>query len=210
MPHRLSPLLIPTLRLFLALLVPGAGVIAAEPPVYDHEAEATYKQLTWDDFKGRWRKLSRFGAEGAYVGTGLKITDWHATPERLPDGAWRARPEGLVAYSFVEKFQSSVRPGNESEYALAHEQGHFDLTESVARELSAGLKGVEGRGPTARAAAQDLKHEVDTAFAAALQRLDEIQSRYDRETRHGTRKKAQKKWLREIERRLAATEDPPP
>lgn len=189
--------------LTLALLVPSSGVFAIEPPHIDDEALTTWRQVTWDDFQGRWRKLSRFGSEAAYVASGIQITDWYAAPERQPDGTYTARPEGLTAFSFMEKLQSSFLPGTDTDYALAHEQGHFDITEAVARELRAELTALVGRGPTAAAAVRDLKEHVDGAFTGALDRLEREQTRYDRETRHGTRKKAQRRWLKDIEERLA-------
>jgi hypothetical protein len=206
MPHKFSSPLIPILCVFFALLEPGARADATEPPRFDDEAQTTWRQVTWDDFKARWRKLSRFGAEAAYIASGIQITDWHAVPERQPDGTYTARPEGLTAFAFMEKFESSVLPGKNTDYALAHEQGHFDLTETVARELRAELTALEGRGPTADTAALDLKDQVDTAFAGALQRLDRVQASYDGETRHGTRKRVQRRWLREIEERLTAAQ----
>jgi len=205
MPNRFSHLLIPILCTVLEFLVPASG-FTTEPPQIDDEALATWRQVTWDDFKGRWRKLSRFGVEAAYIASGIQITDWHAVPERRPDGTYTARPEELTAFAFMEKLQSSVLPGKKTDDALAHEQGHFDLTESIARELRAELTSLVGRGATAGAAARDLKSHVDAAFAGALERLDRVQTRYDVETRHGTRKKAQRRWLEEIRERLAVAQ----
>lgn len=206
MPNRFSQLLIPTLCAFISHLVPGPSLATTEPPQIDDEAVTTWRQVTWDDFQGRWRKLSRFGAEAAYIASGIQITDWHAVPERRPDGTYTARPEELTAFAFMEKLQSSVLPGKKTDDALAHEQGHFDLTESIARELRTELTTLVGRGSTGGAAARDLKNQVDSAFAGALERLDRVQTRYDAETRHGTRKKAQRRWLEEIRERLAAAQ----
>lgn len=167
-------------------------------PEIDDEVVTTWRAVTWDDFKARWRKLSRFGAEGGYIATGFEITDWTTHPERKGDGAWRARPEGLLAHASMEKLRSSHQPGADSAYNLAHEQGHFDLTEVVTRRLWARLLTLEGRGPTPGAAAQDLRDRVEAAFRDATEEHDRIQLRYDRETTHGTKKRAQRKWLRQI------------
>lgn len=176
---------------------------ATEPPQFDDEAQATWKQVTWDDFKGRWRQRTRFGREAAYIASGLQLTEWRAATERQSDGTWIARPQGLTGFAYMEKFESSVEPGKKDDYGLAHEQGHFDLTEVVARELRAELLGLEGRGATGGEAAVDLKKKVDAAFTAALQRLEELQERYDGETAHGTKKKVQRRWLEDIPKRLA-------
>lgn len=194
-----------TMALAPALLAPAPGH-ATEPPRIDDEAQATYKQVTWDDFKGRWRRQPRFGAEAAYIASGIQISDWSTDPQRQPDATWVARPDGLTAFSFMEKFESSVEPGQQSDYALAHEQGHFDLTEVVARELRVELLDLEGTGAIRGDAAVDLQSRVDEAFAAALARMDRIQQQYDGETVHGTKKKKQRQWLADIRERLAAAQ----
>lgn len=194
----------------LALLAPGALSHATEPPQIDDEVMTTWREITWDDFQGRWRKLSRFGAEGAYIASGIQITDWTAVPESRPDGTYTARPEELTAFALMEKLRSSFQPGSNTDRALAHEQGHFDITESIARKLRAELTTLTGRGPTAKAAALDLKQQVDTAFNDALEHLDRLQTRYDVDTRHGTRKKAQRRWLEDIRKRLLDTPASPP
>lgn len=176
---------------------------ALEPPRFDDEAQTTWRPITWDDFKGRWRQRSRFGIEGAYIASGLQLTEWRAAAERLGEDRWVARPEGLTAFAYMEKFESSVEPGRKNDYALAHEQGHFDLTEVVARELRKKLLALESRGASGRDAALDLKQKVDKAFSNALERLGEIQHRYDGETAHGTKKKIQRRWLEEIPELLA-------
>lgn len=208
LPHRPRRPRLATLCVLLALLAPGVLSHATEPPEIDDEVMTTWREITWEDFQGRWRKLSRFGAEGAYIASGIQITDWTSVPEPRPDGTYTARPEELTAFAFMEKLRSSVQPGEKTDYALAHEQGHFDLTESIARELRAELKSLSGRGTTPKAAVLDLKGQVDAAFEGALERLDRIQTRYDVETRHGTRKKAQRRWLKEIRERLAAARAP--
>ena len=206
MPHRPRRTRLTTLCVLLTLLVPGVVSRATEPPKIDDEVLTTWREITWEDFRGRWRKLSRFGAEGAYIASGIQITDWTAVPEPRPDGTYTARPEELTAFAFMEKLRSSVQPGSNTDFALAHEQGHFDITESIARELRAELATLTGRGPTAKAAALDLNERVDTAFNGALERLDRLQTRYDVETRHGTKKKAQRRWLKDIRERLAAAQ----
>lgn len=167
-------------------------------PEVDDEVLTTWRTVSWDDFRAPWRKPSRFGAEGGYIASGIRITDWTTEPRPVGDGTWRAEPEGLVAYSFMEKLRSSHRPGADSAYNLAHEQAHFDLTEVVTRRLLARLSVLEGRGATPGAAARDLRKQVEAAFEEALEELDRLQVRYDRETAHSGKKKAQRKWLREI------------
>lgn len=177
---------------------PASAASLAEPPVIDDEARTTWRQVTWEDFKGRWRKLSRLTNEGAYIATGIQLADWQTRPEPTGDGTWVAEPQGLAVYSFMEKYMSSYQPGSNTDYALAHEQGHFDLSELVARRLALRLVGVTGRGDSPGAAAEDLQRKVDQRFSAALEELDRLQSSYDGETRHGGRKNAQRKWWKEI------------
>jgi hypothetical protein len=82
--------------------------------------------------------------------------------------------------------------------ALAHEQGHLDINETHANLLRARKPSASGHGKTPAAAAADLKQKVDAILAEAARRCTEVQDRYDRETAHGTREKAQRSWEAQI------------
>lgn len=196
---------------FLAACGPGNAASPASPstfrPQVDEEVETTWRPLTWDDFKGTWTRRSRFDRAQAYVATGIRLDEVEIRPRQLPSGEWVATAEHLVPYAYMLKYESSYARGANIDRVLAHEQGHFDLTEAVARRLRAEFAGLEGRGATAEAASDDLSRRIDDRFDAAQRELDRLQSRYDGETGNGTEKKKQKRWLERIAEMLAEAAD---
>ena len=103
--------------------------------------------------------------------------------------------------------QSSARRGARTDFNLAHEQVHFDIAEYEARKLALQVRDIRVTG------AEDsldlritLEDEVRGAYAAAMTALLQHQDRYDGETRHGTRKKPQKQWQRDVAELLETTE----
>jgi hypothetical protein len=125
------------------------------------------------------------------------------------DGSWTARLTSFDCFSAVEpaKCWNSVP---ESPRVLDHEQGHFDLAEIFARrmqrrfdELMAG-NNASGSGGTERLAREALEKEIKRISDDVYAALTEAQATYDKETRHGTRPRAQRehrRWQRqELER----------
>ncbi len=180
-------------------------------PVFDTASETTYRQVTWKDFKGggqsppgwnRWRTGSF-----AHIASGIRPGAYKV---EVRDGGdeWIAFAMELRPYAVMDKFHSAVKPGSKNPEALAHEQLHFDITESVARRLTVELAAVRGRGTDAGAARKDLVRQLEARFAAANQELVELQTLYDRETRNSQVRKKQKKWAVKIDEILRqATED---
>ncbi len=113
-------------------------------------------------------------------------------------GEWRARAAGVRPYALMNKDFSAARHGSKSPHVLAHEQLHFDLAEAFARRLAVEMAGFEGRGDLRQDARVDLDRQLRQRFEAAMRELGELQDRYDEETNHGLRKKAQKQWAAKV------------
>jgi Bacterial protein of unknown function (DUF922) len=121
------------------------------------------------------------------------------------DGSWTARLTQFECFSAIEpaKCWNTVP---ESPRVLDHEQGHFDLAEIFARrlqrrfdDLMAG-KNASSSGRTERAAREALEKEIKRVADDAYAALSEAQATYDKETRHGTRPRAQRehrRWQRQ-------------
>ncbi len=178
-----------------------AGERMLGAPVFDHATETTYRQVTWDDFKGnakappswnRWRTGSF-----AHIATEVRLGRFQV--EVVPDGdGWLARPVGVRPYAVMNKDFSAVKHGSRNAYTLDHEQLHFDIAETVARRITVYLVPLRGRGASQQAAGEDLARQIRERYEAGIKELWELQGAYDGETGNGQRKKKQKKWAQDV------------
>jgi predicted secreted Zn-dependent protease len=87
-----------------------------------------------------------------------------------------------------------------TDYILAHEQGHFDITEIFARKLNEALQNYEFNKKTFR-------KDINDIYQAIVKQKEEYQKMYDGETDHSRNKKIQYEWLEKIQELLAVTEN---
>jgi hypothetical protein len=170
----------------------------------DHEAECTYKKLTWDDFRGPVMN----GQQQAWI-VAMVVLEPVRVEMKLKEGGGGAvaRARNPAVYALMNKLESGARPGARNDRNLAHEQIHFDLTEYLARRLSRELRTLTVEGPTATEelqrdlliAVEKLHNETQTDYMA-------LQQQYDGETGNGTRDGAQKKWAKKAADLLASEE----
>lgn len=195
-----------TLRsiLLLALTLPNLA-IASETllgaPSYNNRTECTYRQVTWEDFRGDGKKPSGWGrwqnGTFAHIATGIQLGRFEIAT-RESEGEWIAVAVGIRPYAVMAKDFSAVMHGSRNAYSLAHEQLHFDIAEVAARRLAVELASLEGRSTSSKQAREDLSQRLGKAFEAGVQGLHELQDRYDGETAHSTKKKKQKKWAEDV------------
>jgi hypothetical protein len=69
---------------------------------------------------------------------------------------------------------------------LAHEQLHFNISEITARDLRKKLR--------SKKYTSNYRKEIRGIYEQAIQHGDDMQKRYDKETRHGLSKEAQQRW----------------
>ncbi len=69
---------------------------------------------------------------------------------------------------------------------LAHEQFHFNIAELTARDLRRKLK--------SKKYTSNYRKEIRSIYEQSIQDGDDMQKRYDKESRHGLSKEAQKRW----------------
>jgi Bacterial protein of unknown function (DUF922) len=80
---------------------------------------------------------------------------------------------------------------------LEHEQLHFDLTELAVRRIRRRFVDLKDACDD-----PDKKEDLRVAIADIDRELQEEQSRYDRETGHGTNPVSQDQWMRRIRKQL--------
>jgi predicted secreted Zn-dependent protease len=166
-------------------------VIEASPVIYlgskeENEEVIPWKyerMLTWEDFQCEPKRGTDVVATtSTTLGISYQLID------------------GQLSYSITCNFSKlkswgSMRTG----YILAHEQGHFDITELMARKLHADLQAYVVNKKTFR-------QDIARIYQAAVQEKERMQESYDRETDHSRNKQRQYEWLDYIERLLLESE----
>jgi hypothetical protein len=186
----------------MSTLLIWADAARAAPRV-DHEAATTWRKVSWDDFRGPVIN----GRQVAWIAATVALEPIEVDVVQTEQGDWLASPRYPVVYALMDKLQSGVRPGKRVDYTLAHEQVHFDIAEVHARRLHRALQEIEVRAPErSQSLYAGVLRAAQEAWQRTLESLSETQHRYDGETGHGLRKKAQKKWAREVAEMLAAEE----
>lgn len=86
-----------------------------------------------------------------------------------------------------------------TDYILAHEQGHFDITEIFARKLYEALQNYEFNKRT-------FKKDIGAIYQSIVKQKEDFQKAYDGETDHSRKTSLQYDWLEKIEGLLQETE----
>ena len=138
----------------------------------------------------------------------ISYDDFQAKPDEADTAAANISVSILLGYgntqsnilrfkvvAVMDKDESWIKNGFRKAHILNHEQGHFDIAQIFARKLAAELK---KRFYTPR----DVKI-LSAVYDDFLNRMNEVQVRYDDETRGGWDPVAQSKWRRYIKRELS-------
>jgi hypothetical protein len=86
-----------------------------------------------------------------------------------------------------------------TEYILAHEQAHFDITELHARKLYEALYNYEYKPAS-------FKNDIAAIYERIVKEKEEMQEAYDGETDHSRKRRLQYDWLEKIDKMLSETE----
>ncbi len=141
------------------------------------------RPLVWSDFKEFPQRSSRFNASifTSFSVQGKSMVESGEIVQRLE----------LDVYMIPS--QSWVK--NPSDYALNHEQRHFDIVRIVADRLIKRLNQAELTPEWYEATINDLYFE-------AYREMNRLQEIYDKQTRHGMDTDAQERWNRMIDESL--------
>lgn len=93
-----------------------------------------------------------------------------------------------------DQSESWIKSSHKNPETLMHEQGHFDITEIYARELSKKLN--------SKKFLIKETEEADLIYKSIVQEMNELQIQYDMETKGGTIMDKQQEWLHKIEESL--------
>jgi hypothetical protein len=106
---------------------------------------------------------------------------------------------GQLTYSITCNFSRHKSWGLlKTDYILAHEQGHFDITEIYARKLFKALQEYQFNRKTYR-------KDVNDIYRAIVQEKEDMQAVYDGESDHSRNRKIQYEWLQKIDQMLDET-----
>ena len=143
------------------------------------------ERLSWNDFTKK-RSNNHNGLQ-ALTTAGIGVEFECNGPE----------PKVLVTCHFKKK--ESWTRNTESSELLAHEQLHFDITELFARKLRKKLS--ELADPCGKGSSK-----VQGIYNSNFKLLNEYQTRYDKQTKHGLNEKEQAEWINKISKELKELE----
>jgi hypothetical protein len=141
------------------------------------------KRLAWDDFLCEPKRGSdAVASTSTSLGIAYQLTDgqlkYHITCNFNKEKSW-----GLL----------------KTDYILAHEQGHFDITEIFARKLSEALQNYQFNK-------RSFKRDISQIYQSIVDQKEAFQKQYDGETDHSRNRRMQYDWLEKIESLLEETQ----
>jgi hypothetical protein len=139
------------------------------------------QKLIWSDFKGTPEK----GSDATAI-----------TSSGFGFNAWASNRNGnafitVTVYCYFSKQKSWVIKGRESDYALTHEQHHFDVTWIAANNFFNKLK-------AASFTWQNYNELLDKIYNGSMKELEKMQNQYDGDTRNGRLIQEQARWNKKI------------
>jgi hypothetical protein len=170
---------------------------ASECGDYEDGDRATHRPIAWRDFKAP----DALRGAVAYIATSIAVEPIQFELTLELDGTWSARPTAVCVRAFVLKRGSGFVRREARDRDLAHEQGHFDITEIFARALAERLGRIRENAASPEAALEAVQLHVDRATLRTLAAWRAQQALYDLETECSAR--AERRWARWIAQQLA-------
>jgi hypothetical protein len=141
------------------------------------------KRLEWTDYLSKPDPESDAAATTTtYLGVEYKIS------------------KSIFSYKIACRFSKQKSWGlYKTPYILAHEQGHFDITEIFARQLNQRLGEYVFNKRT-------FEKDLKKIYEDVMKEKENFQKQYDEESDYSRNKKVQFEWLEKIEKILEETE----
>ena len=140
------------------------------------------RKLAWDDFLCEPKKD---GDAVASTSTSLGLS-------------YQLRDNQLTFHIICNFSKEKSWGALKTDYILAHEQGHFDITEIFARKLYEALYHYELNPAT-------FKKDIAAVYNRIVKEKEEMQLAYDSETDHSRKRSLQYQWLDKIDNLLTET-----
>ena len=149
--------------------------------------------LTWHDFPGRVPASAR---TDAFTATNYDVRANYIW--QVQHGSKSFRLSTVVITVTLNRARMWSRASAQSPELLRHEQGHYDITALVMRDLDTDLTALlqSGRSYPGQA---DMEQAIDNLKQPAIALIDRLQSThadgiYDQQTNHGRTTAAQRTW----------------
>ena len=147
-------------------------------------------KLTWDDFQGEPPPVNGYAA---YTYTIITLQYTAIIRGNTVSPEFKIR----TAFNRNKSWVHKNRPESTTPVILAHEKGHFDISEITARRLRQALTSTTYRR-------SDYKEEIDRIYDSIVDEGQALQELYDLETDHSTIDEQQDKWLLRVKNELNA------
>ena len=175
-----------TIDIKLARAVAVAFTDHSEIPEGDTIYYSAKRPLTWDDFKSTIPS-GRFDAE-------VYPTIGYSEHTDVKNAVIQLRIDVQVC---LPKSACWVKEGSSNEYTLNHEQRHFDIAKIAAEHFKQKVK--SEMLPVA-----NYDGSINVDYLDAYREMDSLQTKYDKETRHGANRFAQEEWNEKIDKELSS------
>jgi len=142
------------------------------------------QKLKWSDFKGDMPAGSSAAATTA-SGISYDFSTFYKNDKLKTN---------FKVSTFFYPSKSWYNSNFASEWILAHEQLHFDITELYARKMREELRTFKFT--------KNVKAEVREIYKKTLRQLNDFQNKYDGETDYSRKKLVQERWIMEIGKAL--------
>ena len=192
-----------SLRLsFASLLVLVIYVGAFAPAVYGETTVLVpwdaAQPLAWGDFQGAQPANAGQQMEAAYIVTTIKMSAGTYV-DRNGSSGYVGFYTDIVVANYMNPNKSWVLAPAASASVLAHEQGHFDLSEVYRRKAAQMIEVTRFYGSEPYAVQQQLYDRFAEIRDEIHLQASLATNRYDDETCHGLDAAAQARWLEQIE-----------
>ena len=143
----------------------------------------TRRTLSWDDFQSAPKRgTEAVASTSTSLGLSYQVT------------------RGVLTYEITCNFSKTKSWGLvKTDYILAHEQRHFDITDLFARKLYESLDKYKFNKRT-------YKEDINRIYQSVVAQKEAMQNAYDGETDHSRKRRIQKEWEQAIEKMLTQTE----
>ncbi|MDF2432704.1 MAG: hypothetical protein JWP44_2335 [Mucilaginibacter sp.] len=155
-----------------------------EKPEGDTIYYSVKRPLKWSDFQSKTGNNKYEAEVFPFIG--------YDEEAKVINGVINVR---LIIKVSLPKSACWVKRGSESDYALNHEQRHFDIVKLVAEHFKQKIK-------AQNLPVSNFEGPINEEYLETYREMDRLQKLYDSETMHGINHPAQQRWNEKIDKEL--------